>query len=64
MLCTDYTPSDELSPKTPRKVHAPETSAPFLKPTCTNEETSSTKSHVTTAINNTSVAVHVSSSIV
>ena len=64
MLWTDYTPSDELSPTTPRKVHAPETSTPFLKPTCTNEETSSTKSHVTTAINNTSVALHVSYSMV
>ena len=53
----------ELFPTTPRKVSALETSSPFLQPTCPNEETS-TKSHVTTAINNTSVALHVSSRIV
>ena len=64
MLSTDYTPSDELSPTTPPKVHAPGKSAPFPKPNCTYEERSSTKSDVTTAINNASVALHVSSRIV
>lgn len=39
--------------------HAPGTSAPFPTPNCAHEETPSTKSHVTTAINNTSVAPHI-----
>ena len=53
----------ELSPTTPRSGHVPGTSAPFPTPTCAYKETPSTKSHVTTAMNNTLGALHVSYTI-
>ena len=61
---TDHTPSDELSPTTPRSAHAPGTSAPFPTPNYVYEQTPSTKSRVRTASNSTSIALHASFTIV
>ena len=63
VLLTDHAPSDKVSPIASQRGHAPETSAPFLTPTCAYKETPSTKSHLTTAINNTLVALHTSYTI-